>query len=391
MSEARSLDAWSILILIGIAQGLFVISLFLFKGELRKTAPRLLFVLLLMFLWLQAEFLSVRWPLDVGISRFYGTRFGSWFLIGPLFYLYTRTINKGGVTLDWKDTLHFLPFLVFVIVLPSFLPDFLSFRQVHYGMLTAFDSFNQVVTPIQYLYSGVFVAQFIHLLTYLALSTRLISRYKNKLYQSYSTLNQGDLLWLRILNYSLIAVFGFATIFLSLFFFTQVYRRHLDYIYVLPMGFLMYLIGYKLAGVRWQIPDKETAITTVKYGKSSLKSAQAQMYTNRLEQYMLKEKPFLKNELRLQDLSDALEIPTHHLSQIINEQMNQNFFDYINAHRIEESKRLIVEKAGSSLLEIAFESGFNNKTSFTNAFKRFEEMTPSAYRSRVTLKVVSSK
>jgi AraC-like DNA-binding protein len=52
---------------------------------------------------------------------------------------------------------------------------------------------------------------------------------------------------------------------------------------------------------------------------------------------------------------------------------------------VEEAKRLIAADKNSSLLEIAFKAGFNNKTSFTNAFKKVVDMTPAAYRKQVDL------
>lgn len=182
----------------------------------------------------------------------------------------------------------------------------------------------------------------------------------------------------------------FVTGFLILLFFTEIYRRHMDYIYVFPMTIFMYVVGYRLIKhqqvVKVEIPveeKKEMPISEgIKYSKSSLNTDQSKEYLEKLQPLMTEEKLYLNNELKLQNLAEALDIPTHHLSQVINEQLNLNFYDFVNQHRINEAKQLIVSEGyqKSSLLEIAFEVGFNNKTSFTNAFKKYVGQTPSAYK-----------
>jgi AraC-like DNA-binding protein len=59
----------------------------------------------------------------------------------------------------------------------------------------------------------------------------------------------------------------------------------------------------------------------------------------KLKRYMDVQKPFLNSELGLAELAAALSMSTHHLSQLINEGLNQNFFDFVNSYRIEEIKK----------------------------------------------------
>lgn len=381
-----SFDIWSALIVVGVVQGLFVISLFLIKREFRNPSQRYLIGILLVFLWLQLEFLSIRWPYTIEFTQFYGTRLGSWFIIGPLILLYTHSLmgqeKKGN-----QAFIHFLPFIFFVLILPLFYADFLGFRQVHYGMLTVFDRFNrEEITVIQYVYSAVFIAQFIHLLVYLMISLRRLTHYETAMSNTYSSYQESEIRWLRITIYSLMGILVFASLFLVLFFFTLIYRRHLDYIYVLPMSFLMYIIAYKLSGIQLT-SIRESELSTngngTKYQSSSLKSEDAERYSSQLKEYMSAQKPYLKNGLRLVDLSKELEIPAHHLSQVINEKYDQNFYDFVNSYRVEEAKSLMSESDKPTLLEIAFSSGFNNKTSFNNAFKKFSDSTPFAYRKKI--------
>ena len=98
---------------------------------------------------------------------------------------------------------------------------------------------------------------------------------------------------------------------------------------------------------------------------------------------MNEKKPYLKNELRLNDLAELLPISPHHLSQFLNEYNKTSFFDFINEYRVQEAKRIIQETPEFTLLQVGYEAGFNNKTSFVNAFKRFAGQTPSIYRKSI--------
>ena len=100
------------------------------------------------------------------------------------------------------------------------------------------------------------------------------------------------------------------------------------------------------------------------------------------DQWMHRLSEYLDGELTLQKLAKALAVSPHHLSQTINEQLNQNFIDFINAYRIEEAKRMLVDPAKKhySILAVSEEVGFNSKSAFNTAFKKHANMTPSEFR-----------
>ena len=124
----------------------------------------------------------------------------------------------------------------------------------------------------------------------------------------------------------------------------------------------------------------------MKYSGSTLKDDEATKYTEQLAEYMLKERPYLNPELTLTQLASDLDITTHHLSQIINEQFKLNFFEYINQFRVEEVKARIKNPKfeNYSLLGIALDSGFNSKSAFNRMFKKFTNQTPSQFKSGLT-------
>ncbi|GAB3241982.1 hypothetical protein GCM10027346_37880 [Hymenobacter seoulensis] len=94
--------------------------------------------------------------------------------------------------------------------------------------------------------------------------------------------------------------------------------------------------------------------------------------------FMQQHKPYLNPSLTLPELAAELKMPPHVLSKVINEGFNQNFFDFINAYRVEEFKRLMAAPPARqyTLLALAEEVGFNSKTAFNRAFKKHTNHTP---------------
>jgi AraC-like DNA-binding protein len=122
-----------------------------------------------------------------------------------------------------------------------------------------------------------------------------------------------------------------------------------------------------------------------KYTKSGLKDNDAQKFHSELEEYMRSEKPYLDPELTIVDVASTLNIQKHHITQIINERMNKNFYQYINEYRINEVICKIADKnyTDHSILRIAYDSGFNSKSVFNTIFKKITGITPSEYKKKV--------
>ena len=118
-----------------------------------------------------------------------------------------------------------------------------------------------------------------------------------------------------------------------------------------------------------------------KYKDSVLDAAIVEQCMKKLMYVMDIEKVYTNDKLSLQLLSKKISVTPHILSQVINEQMNKNFSDFVNGYRIEESrKRLQEADDDTSILHICYEVGFNSKSAFYRAFKKFSNMTPSQYQ-----------
>lgn len=118
-----------------------------------------------------------------------------------------------------------------------------------------------------------------------------------------------------------------------------------------------------------------------RYATSGLREDTLVLWAERLHKAMEADNIYLLNELSLPQLAEHIRIKPHHLSQLLNQHIGQNFYDFINQARIGHACRLL-QKADQSVLDIAFASGYNNKVSFYNAFKQFMGETPGNYRQR---------
>jgi len=122
------------------------------------------------------------------------------------------------------------------------------------------------------------------------------------------------------------------------------------------------------------------------YQRSGLSDAQAAIYHAQLLTLMEEKKPYLNGELKASELAQMLDISVNHLSQVLNNIQQQNFFDFVNGYRIKEviKKMEAPKNSHLTLLAMALDSGFNSKTSFNTVFKKMTHQTPSAFYKSLT-------
>ena len=102
----------------------------------------------------------------------------------------------------------------------------------------------------------------------------------------------------------------------------------------------------------------------------------------KLEEVMAKEKAFLDPGFSLPILAKRLGISTHHLSQILNEELGQSFFDFVANYRINEAQKLLRDEGSSyiKIEEIAQMVGYNSKSAFNTSFRKITGYTPSEFK-----------
>ncbi len=130
---------------------------------------------------------------------------------------------------------------------------------------------------------------------------------------------------------------------------------------------------------------KEKIKSKTKYSNSKLQEAELKILTEKLNQIITHNKPYLNEKLTISELAEMMNISRHLLTQVINNNLNKNFYTFINEYRIEEVKKMFADpkKNHYSILGIAYECGFNSKSTFNTLFKKYTGITPSEYRKKV--------
>lgn len=117
--------------------------------------------------------------------------------------------------------------------------------------------------------------------------------------------------------------------------------------------------------------EKDETITLIKKGQIDF-----------LKKHMEEERPFLNSMLTLQDLADQTNIPKHQLTILFNNYMGLNFFEFVNQYRLEVVKQKLLNPKYEhyTIMAIAYECGFNSKSTFNTLFKESTGQTPSKWK-----------
>ena len=124
----------------------------------------------------------------------------------------------------------------------------------------------------------------------------------------------------------------------------------------------------------------KTEVSERRYKKYLLAKHDVKHITVRLIELMEKQNLYRDDHLSLKSLAESLDISAQQLSQLLNDTLQTNFHNFINRYRIREAESILVDNPDRPILSIAFEVGFNTKSSFYDAFSRFTGKTPLRYR-----------
>jgi len=121
-----------------------------------------------------------------------------------------------------------------------------------------------------------------------------------------------------------------------------------------------------------------------KYSQKKIGPGQATAMANKLQQVIVEQELFKNPDLKLADLARKINIPSHQLSQLLNDNLKSSFAAYINEYRINYACELITNDRGIKLEEIGYEVGFNSKSTFFTTFKKQKGMSPALYKNENT-------
>lgn len=371
-----SLDSWTVIFLLAAAQGIFLSLVFLLK---RNDRPAILInVLVLLFSITLLNYIAFWTNYRFVFPHISRISIAFPFLFGPIFYLYIASyLKKRAISI--RDIWQFLPFLLYTLLqLPFYLLS--SEEKISIFLNGQFLPFSDVLSQeaLMSIYRTSNVLMIIHLIIYCGLSFKLISQ--TELKNASAEIKQ----YLAIIKYSFLGfVLSFTSYYVMVYAFS--YVRVYDYAISVAMSLFIYGIGYfSLVSPKVFTDDFEDHILKEKYSNSGLNEKEAKVIKEKLIQLMEFKKLYLDSDLKLNDLAEAANVSKHHVSQVINNQLNTTFSAFVNDYRIKESQKLLEDKSQElNMFGIAKESGFNNKTTFSLAFKRHTGLSPSNYKEKV--------
>jgi len=123
-----------------------------------------------------------------------------------------------------------------------------------------------------------------------------------------------------------------------------------------------------------------------KYANKKIEAQDADPLITQLEQLMTEEKLYTNSKLKLKAVAEKLDIPTHRLSQLLNDNLGKSFSKYINEHRVKAACQLLGTANNLSLEGIGYEVGFHSKSTFFTTFKKVTGLTPANYQQQKTAK-----
>lgn len=371
-------DFYSIFSLLALGQGIFLL-IFLVLRRFRSISTRLLsgILLALMFQLAHDQLVSSRVilnvPFLVGTAHFFS------YSIGPLILLYVRSLIHKDFRFKTVHLLHFIPFLVYNLVrLPYYVSSQakkFSFLNYYYESLDSNPTHFVEARGFQDILYG-FLLFDLHKLIYVALAFYLFIKYRKLVLNKLSNIDKTNLTWMRNI------LFGYSTIWLLI----PIERFHgfygIDSALVGNAGaILLSLHIYFIAYLAFSQSSNTAAVPT----PSEPSSSDEQYFDDLLhktQEVMLSQKLFLDQELTLAKLSKKIAVREHNLSRAINHRLKVNFFDYVNAYRVEEAKFLLQspEAKKYTVEHLGIQAGFSSKATFYRAFKKHAGMTPSKFQ-----------
>src|SRR5688572_1558083 len=365
---------WSFLFVIGIAQGIFLLSVILLKANQNKSAKIFIAFLIVLIIVTNADFFLLASGFSRALPELFGISFGMMLAFGPLLYLYSKSVTE--IDFSWKLTygLHFLPYFLKV----TFQFQLYTIPREHKQIFI--DMFLSGSLPLRPIDALVFCVEAFHLLIYLVISAWLVRPAKRMLGNvSYIISITSRLKWLNTLFwcFALYLVVVIALVVFTIF--KWKYTPESNYLYTLLTSCILFIISYKYV---WD-PELISPHFNKKYQfTKKVDSTEKNTLLEQLNFLIKKEKIYLQPDLKLSTIAEKLGIPSHQLSRIINEEYQKTFSELINEQRVREFIDRVNDPSfqNYSLYGIALDVGFSSKSSFNNIFKKATGKTPSEFK-----------
>lgn len=367
-------NVFNVIILAGIIHGIIFCLVIFFNKRLKS---RTNYFLALTILFLALSNLQY-WLIDTNViprvyyEKNYIIYIPFEFLILPFFYFFVKSFILKKVYL--KQVIYTLSPFIFSIV-------YILIRNFISGNIYLIKSFNIIVEYISIIFSFILL---------ILIFIILLKHEKNNNIKEANQLTIKTNWLKKSLIIGLILCFLWA---LSFNLFENLLNKGYYKYYPLWIGMaiLMYWIGYTailqnhLYVERLSIRNKTLKNIEQKLKVENLKKQEPPKSFNLIDNLINKNKLYLNPNLNLDNLATKTGLSVGYISQLFNKHSELNFNDFINKLRIEEAKKIIIDNdfKNYTIHAISLEVGFNSKSSFYNAFKKFTGKTPIQYKKSV--------
>ncbi|MDH5742515.1 MAG: helix-turn-helix domain-containing protein [Candidatus Aminicenantes bacterium] len=292
------------------------------------------------------------------------------FLYGPSIYFYTRSLAYRNFVFKKVHGLHLIPFFSVGIY----------FTVIYHAQSTA--TKVEILTNLRESFplQAIIIISLLHMLIfgYLSASFHILMNYRRRLKSFFSCTEKINLYWLNyvLVGYSVIWAIDVSSFILGRLSIPTTSLDTLTFVLIFVFANIIVFKGLKQPEIFNGIEEKQ------KYRHSRLTQPDKDLHLKQLQSHMLERKPYLNPSLTINELSRNISISPRDLSQIINESLGTNFFDFVNSYRIEEAKLLLTDSSNhnKNILEILLDAGFNTKSVFNRVFKKHTGTTPSEFR-----------
>jgi AraC-like DNA-binding protein len=314
------------------------------------------------------------------------------FLIPPFAYIYIRSVLKDEQKFTAKDYLHFIPaFFVFVNYIPVYFMPALQKQELLQNILKDFSL--SYLTGNGYIGEKyLFFARMAQSIVYLFFQWKLVVGYKKELLlDKYEGHTNEVMKWLKTFNWLFSSsILGYIILFIIVSSDPSLAKS--EQIMLIPG----YILSFSFLGLSTYLLVHPQVLFGLPYAKSESRSvhdlhiikndtvAVPKEYDEeifQLKKYFEEQHPYLNNDLNINEVAVALDIPAREVSFIINQHFNQRFTDFVNMYRIKYVNQKI--KTGYlnkfTVESLSKEAGFSSKSTFNVAFKKVNQCTPSEY------------
>ncbi len=373
---------YSGILYIGIAHSIYSILLMAIKRE-RKISDKIMILFLIIILSvfvveLITDTLTVNkvglWPL--GIFKY--------LTFPPILFLYLKYTVVKFNKFDINDSFHFIPSII-VLILVIFFYDSGKINSI-----STFASFFLELNELRIFLGSIFICS---LWIYFFYTLKILLKSKEKVVNEYSyNSSEINLQWLLFVAVSFFILFN-VLVAASLIDLRYLDVNKIEIIRNLVLVVVVYVLNvWGLKQRQLDIYEQKTLLTfsskktnqqeDLKYSNTGLSLDKAEEYKEKLINFVESTEAWMDNELSISKISEQINIPKHIISQVLNECIKKNFYTFINEYRIEHAIKLIKspDYRAISFVAIAYESGFNSKSSFNNYFKKYTGMTPTEYK-----------